>query len=82
MYLISFIFGKKVFLKVPPRKNKYRKEMLGTFPPEPIIARWKTWLNAALFFANSFEKLLIVIKSLKDDVNPDKCKKSETACTK
>jgi len=38
--------------------------------PEPIMTRWETWLKAALFYANNFEIFLIVIKSLKDDVNP------------
>lgn len=38
-------------------------------PPEPIVTRWLngTWLNAALFYANNFEKFRNVIDSLKDD---------------
>jgi hypothetical protein len=51
-------------------------------PPEPIITRWETWLKAALFYTNNFENFLIVIKSLKDDVNPYQCGKSKTAFTK
>jgi len=36
-------------------------------PPEPSITRWGTWINAALFYANNFEKFGNVINSLKDD---------------
>jgi len=36
-------------------------------PPEPIITRWGTWLDAALFYANNFEKFKNVIESLTDD---------------
>lgn len=36
-------------------------------PPELIITRWGTWLNAALFYANHFEKFKNVIESLTDD---------------
>lgn len=63
-----FILGKKSFLKAPSRINKYRIEIPGIpLPPEPIITRWGTWLNAALFHANNFEKFKNVIESLKDD---------------
>ncbi|VVC38428.1 Ribonuclease H-like domain [Cinara cedri] len=49
----------------PLRINKYRKEMLCTsLPPEPIITRWGTWLNVALFYANNFEEFKNAIGSL------------------
>ncbi|VVC25523.1 Hypothetical protein CINCED_3A013125 [Cinara cedri] len=36
-------------------------------PPEPIITRWGTWLNAPLFYANDFEVFKNAIESLTDD---------------
>jgi len=64
-----FNLGKKAFLKVTLRINKYKKEMPGIpLPPESIIIR-ETWLKAAFFYANNFEKFLIVIKSLKNNVD-------------
>lgn len=38
-----------------------------SLPPETIITRSETWLNAALFYGNNFEKFKYVIKSLKYD---------------
>jgi len=34
---------------------------------KPIITRWGTWLNAAFFYANKFEKFQNVIESLKNN---------------
>lgn len=53
---------KKVFLKVPSRIQAYR-EQLPTLPlpPEPVITRWGTWLNAVLFYAEHFEDIKGVV---------------------
>ena len=41
--------GKKVFLKAPRRVEVYREIMKDKqLPPQPILTRWGTWLNAAL----------------------------------
>lgn len=41
---------KKIFLKAPSRVEKL-KEMYPnlSIPPEPIITRWRTWLNAVKY---------------------------------
>ncbi|VVC36498.1 Hypothetical protein CINCED_3A018032 [Cinara cedri] len=36
-------------------------------PPEPIITRWGTWLNTALFYANNFLEYKNIVESLMDD---------------
>ncbi|VVC44843.1 Hypothetical protein CINCED_3A019316 [Cinara cedri] len=64
---------KKALLKAPSRMNKYRKEMPGTpLSSEPIITRWGTWLNAALFYTNNFGKFKNAIGSLTDDARVSK----------
>jgi hypothetical protein len=49
---------KKVFLKAPTRVQRYR-ELLSEkpLPPEPILTRWGTWLNAALFYNENFDSI-------------------------
>lgn len=36
-------------------------------PPEPVITRWGTWLNAAMFYADHFETFKNVVENLDDD---------------
>jgi hypothetical protein len=47
-----------VFLKAPTRVQRYR-ELLPEkpLPPEPILTRWGTWLNAALFYNENFDSI-------------------------
>lgn len=49
---------KKIFLKAPLRIEEYRAK-LGNIPlpPEPILTRWGTWIEAALFYANNFTSI-------------------------
>jgi len=35
-------------------------------PPEPVITRWGTWLNATMFYADNFETFKNVIENLDD----------------
>lgn len=50
--LISSV--KKIFLKAPLRVEAYRATLINTpLPPEPILTRWGTWLEAALFYADN-----------------------------
>lgn len=60
--LISSV--KKTFLKAPLRIEKYREELPNVpLPPEPIITRWGTWLEAALFYAKHLNNIKKVIES-------------------
>lgn len=54
--LISAV--KKVFKKAPSRIQKYHEILEDlTLPPEPIITRWGTWLSAACFYSDNYEKI-------------------------
>jgi hypothetical protein len=49
---------KKIFLKAPIRVECY-KELLSNvpLPPESIITRWVTWLQAAVFYCEHFDSI-------------------------
>lgn len=53
---------KKVFLKAPIRIKAY-KEKLPTvpLPPEPVVTRWGTWLEAVLFYSENFDGVKKVV---------------------
>lgn len=78
---------KKVFLKAPSRIVKY-KELLPNLPlpPEPVITRWGTWIQAALFYHENFEAIKNVIVQFDDAdaVSIRKCKQAfrDTTVTK
>lgn len=41
---------KKSFLKAPSRVQLYREELPGVpLPPEPVVTRWCTWIEAVIF---------------------------------
>lgn len=46
--------GKKMFLKAPHRVAAYKSHLDCPLPPEPVITRWGTWIEAALFYSNNF----------------------------
>jgi len=56
---------KAVFKKAPSRILKY-KEMLPNLalPPEPVLTRWGTWLNAADFYCTNYDSIKQVIEAL------------------
>ena len=57
----------KVFLKAPLRVKTYKEKLPGVpLPPQPILIRWGTWLNAALFYTEHF----LDIKEVIDSFNP------------
>lgn len=60
--LISSV--KKVFLKAPLRVESYRRELGNVpLPPESILTRWGTWIEAAEFYAIHFKNIKQVIDS-------------------
>ncbi|KAL4120565.1 hypothetical protein QTP88_013235 [Uroleucon formosanum] len=64
--LISNI--KKVFLKAPYRINLFKNLAPGIpLPPEPIITRWGTWLNAVYYYCEHFLHIKNVILQLDPD---------------
>lgn len=49
---------KKVFLKAPLRIQYYKEHLPDLpLPPQPVLTRWGTWLEAALFYADHFEEI-------------------------
>ena len=60
--------GKKVFLKAPRRVEVYREIMKDKqLPPQPILTRWGTWLNAALFYSENLAAFKEVVEALEED---------------
>ena len=60
--------GKKVFLKAPRRVEVFKSVMPNiSLPPEPIVTRWGTWIEAALYYAKNLENFCDVMEKLEDD---------------
>lgn len=64
--LISSV--KKIFLKAPSRVEKFREipEKI-PLPPAPVVTRWGTWINAAIYYAQHFD----LIRDIVNSFNPD-----------
>ena len=59
---------KKIFLKAPSRVVTWKQTHPDlSLPPEPILTRWGTWLEAALFYAKNYAK----VKTILDKLDPD-----------
>jgi len=64
----KFIANMKAAFKAPSRILVYKEKFPDLpLPPNPVITRWGTWLAAAEFYANHFQKVKEVIKALKND---------------
>ncbi|XP_028967556.1 uncharacterized protein LOC114828271 [Galendromus occidentalis] len=48
--------GKKIFLRSAARVSIFREIAPGVpLPPQPVLTRWGTWLNAAVYYADHFD---------------------------
>jgi hypothetical protein len=46
---------KKIFRKAPSRLFLFKTEASNlTLPPEPILTRWASWINAAVYYCENF----------------------------
>ena len=64
--LISSV--KKIFSKAPLRIEKYREKLVNIpLPPEPILTRWGTWIEAVLFYADNFADIKEVVESFNSE---------------
>ena len=49
-------------------KNKQRKQMFSDTdigsPPEPVVTRWGSWLEAAFYYSKNFPKIMDIVNSL------------------
>ncbi|KAB0805335.1 hypothetical protein PPYR_02305 [Photinus pyralis] len=54
--------GKKIFVKAPLRVQQFKEKFPDLpLPPEPILTRWGTWLEAASYYStyiNQFEEVV------------------------
>ncbi|KAF5287137.1 hypothetical protein FQR65_LT12323 [Abscondita terminalis] len=59
---------KKVFVKAPLRVQFYRETLPNTpLPSKPVLTRWGTWIEAALFYSEHFQGIKKVLSELTDD---------------
>ena len=60
---------KKIFLKAPSRVVTWKETHPDLpLPPKPILTRWGTWIEAALFYAKNYAKVKTILGKL---LNPD-----------
>lgn len=61
--LISSV--KKVFVKAPLRVKLFSEMLPDTrLPPQPILTRWGTWIEAALYYSEHLEDVKKVLEAL------------------
>ena len=54
--------GKKIFIKAPLRVQFFKERCPNIpLPPEPILTRWGTWLDAAMYYADNFREFRSLI---------------------
>jgi hypothetical protein len=54
---------KKIFVKAPLRVEVYKERVKEVpLPPQPVLTRWGTWLEAAVFYSTHFESIKDVSK--------------------
>lgn len=54
-----------MFLKAPSRTILFKTEAPGIpLPPEPILTRWGTWINAASYYCQHFKEIDGVLQIL------------------
>jgi hypothetical protein len=59
---------KKKFLKAPSRVQIFRSIVPNILLPlEPILIRWGTWVNAAIYYCEHFSLIRIVVIELDED---------------
>lgn len=55
---------KKIFLKAPSRVARFKAEAPDiALPPQPIITRWGTWLNACMYYCENFKIIKQIVQS-------------------
>ena len=51
---------KKIFLKAPTRCDLFRDKAPDVpLPPQPVVTRWGTWINAALYYAEHLTSIQV-----------------------
>lgn len=65
----SFIANvKKIFAKAPSRTRTFNQMAPGVpLPPQPVLTRWGTWLEAVLYYATHYNKVVSVINTFNSE---------------
>ncbi|PNF19043.1 hypothetical protein B7P43_G11713 [Cryptotermes secundus] len=73
---------KKIFIKAPARKIHFKAAAPGVpLPPEPIITRWRTWTDAAIYHCDHFQIVKNIIHSMKmEDVRAIEAVQEQFSC--
>ncbi|XP_025406521.1 uncharacterized protein LOC112680587 [Sipha flava] len=69
---------KPVFKKAPSRLQLFKNELPGVnLPPEPVITRWGTWINAGSYYCENIQAVrhIIGILDQEDAISIQKAKK-------
>ncbi|XP_031343081.1 uncharacterized protein LOC116170717 [Photinus pyralis] len=62
--------GKKVFLKAPLRVQMFKEQFPDVaLPPQPVVTRWGTWLNAALYYADNYSSFSAIVLQFSETSN-------------
>lgn len=73
---------KKSFLKSPSRFQLYKEKLpCLPLPPEPVITRWGTWIEAVVFNANNYEGQTVIEKLDGSSASVEICKKMFNSLT-
>jgi tRNA A58 N-methylase Trm61 len=54
-------------VKAPLRVQHFKRALPNvSLPPEPVLTRWGTWLDAAVYYANNFQDFKKIVLDLTD----------------
>ncbi|KAL4096902.1 hypothetical protein QTP88_021777 [Uroleucon formosanum] len=68
---------KQIFLKAPSRTVLFKTVNPGIpLPPEPILTRWRTWIEATSYYCKYFNKIRDVVRQL-DPIDAVSIKKAQ-----
>jgi hypothetical protein len=60
--------GKKIFVISPTRIELFKNKASDTpLPPNPVITRWGTWLDAIVYYAENLEIVCSIVNELYRD---------------
>ena len=59
--------SRKIFFKCPARIEIYKQYMHCELPPDVVVTRWGTWIEAAVFFAIHYNDFSKVVDELRSD---------------
>jgi hypothetical protein len=56
---------KKIFLKASLRVEKFKQEAPSLpLPPTPVLTRWGTWLDAAMYYCENYSTVEKIVSEL------------------